>query len=185
MNKSLASAGYQIFRKRERLQGVPKQMKRGTRRWRFRRWIDVNDPEDIRHLKQKLSELHQSFPDTASVRTEDLLTALSSVISASDRQFKDSSEDSDNDECSAQYATPAVKMTRTAPAIQSNPAPSQPSTVYPVSPVDVSQNWFSFLGNTSRPRPPDQEQQAPSTPFVPSIGSWGVGALRDTLSTTA
>jgi hypothetical protein len=190
MNKSLALAGYQIFRKRERLQGAPKQVKRGARRWKFRRWIEINDPEDIAHLKQKLSELHQSFPDTASVHAEDLITALSIVISASDRQFKDSSEDSDNEQ-SANYAMPAIKMTRTIPAPQSDSGLSsqvQPSSIaagYPVSPVDVSQGWFSFTGSTSRPHPPEQQQQAPSPAYVPSIGLWGVGALRDTLSTTA
>jgi hypothetical protein len=148
---------------------------RGARRWKFCRWINTNNPADLDHMNKKLIELHQLFPETASLCAEFLIAVISSFATSSDSQIKDSSEESDNDERLEQ-------LQNMAPS-HFNPLESQASSMHRFSSVDMSQG--SFNSSSSSPGPLINVNQAPALLHVPSIGTWGITVLRDTLSTTA
>jgi hypothetical protein len=82
MNKSLLIAGYCIFRKRER---IPGNCKRGTRRWKYRRWANPDSRDEMGHLVSKLKELHDLFPETRCVNSDHLIYLLSEIINDTNR----------------------------------------------------------------------------------------------------
>ena len=90
MNKSLLVAGYCIFRKRERIPGA---CKRGTRRWKFRGWVNPHSQDEMGHLLHKLHELHNLFPETRCVTAEDLIYHLSEMTQTEELRLHDSLSD--------------------------------------------------------------------------------------------
>ena len=84
VNKVLLKAGFKVFRRRERIPGTTKGMRRGKRLWRFRRWID---PCDSIHLTQNLREMHLAFPETRCVDIDRVLISLSSLPGSSDNHL--------------------------------------------------------------------------------------------------
>ncbi len=77
MNKMLVNSGYQVFRKRELAPGSKDLLKRGYRRWKYRRWTNPGARSELEEIDAKLRVLQSEFPETSSLSLEEICQQLS------------------------------------------------------------------------------------------------------------
>ncbi len=96
MSKILVKGGYQIYRKRELVPGSKDQVKRGCRRWKYRRWMNPGVPGELEEIDVNLRTLCSEFPEISSLSLEVFCQQLSlfrSGSSGSDLQCESTDEE--------------------------------------------------------------------------------------------
>jgi hypothetical protein len=78
LNKLLAESGYVCYRKRELVPGTSNVWTRGRRRWKHRRWVNL-EGGDLGHLVGHLAAMHEEFVETRDLSTERISQAMSAL----------------------------------------------------------------------------------------------------------
>jgi hypothetical protein len=73
LNKFLARSGYTSTRHRNRVRGTKDKWTKGFQRWRFRRWLDPRNPDELRQLHICIAEINNLFPGSHSIHETELV----------------------------------------------------------------------------------------------------------------
>ncbi len=92
LNKYLAHNGYTRLRCRSRIPGTSHGWNKEYLRWKFVRWMNPNEPEDLDMLKSRLVELIKCYPCTSSLDQDSLILFLSKVCSSNPESSDSGSE---------------------------------------------------------------------------------------------
>jgi hypothetical protein len=130
LNKYLIRIGFKAYRYRKRVIGKSDQWSKGLQLWQNLRWVNVDDPEELRIMRQRLSELTARFPKKLIFLEDRLLDFLSSVNSLAE--------------------TDAEGYEDISPSLCSDP-PVQPGSEYPNEPQFSSDYELHATGRRSCP----------------------------------
>ncbi len=84
LNKFLARSGYLSSRYRNRIRGAKDKWTKGFQRWKFLRWLDPRNPEELRQLSTQIAEIKKRFPGPYSIHDSELVNFISNLQSIHD-----------------------------------------------------------------------------------------------------
>jgi hypothetical protein len=79
LNKFLSRSGYISSRLRNRIKGTKDKWTKGFQRWKFLRWLDPRNPEELRHLRTQLAEIPIRFPGSYFIHESRLIDFISNL----------------------------------------------------------------------------------------------------------
>jgi hypothetical protein len=84
LNKFLVRSGYVSLRHRSRVKGTKDKWTKGFQRWRFLRWLDPRNPEELSQLKENIAEIPNRFPGSYSIHETELVHFILNLESIDD-----------------------------------------------------------------------------------------------------
>ncbi len=79
LNKFLARSGYISSRYRNRIRGTKDKWTKGFQRWRFLRWLDPRNPEDLRQLQTQIADIPNRFPGSYHISESKLVQFITNL----------------------------------------------------------------------------------------------------------
>ena len=84
LNKFLSRSGYLSSRYRNRIRGTKDKWTKGFQRWKFLRWLDPRNPEELRQLSTQIGEIRKRFPGSYTIHDSELVNFISNLQSIHD-----------------------------------------------------------------------------------------------------
>jgi hypothetical protein len=178
MNKLMTKGGCQTYRKRELVAGTKDNWKRGSRRWKNKRWVNCSCAKELYELKIQLSELlHSKYPETITLTLDKICRRLnarySNIACISNEECESSEDDATSTSVQNANIDSHTSFTFTfAAASKSLPAHGHEMQVQtPPSPESMEETsshfptFNSIAGTSPRSRTPNSEFEV-QDPFL-------------------